>query len=257
GSSPRSASSSRGASRTSSAARPRARRPEGDSMADRPRLPPRPGFYRGRVVEVQAQPVSEPRPAVPPDPGSNPEVARAPKSARTPTLPSPVPADGRGGADRRSPQSAYARALVSALDRPLGHLLSHGGRSVAIILSFALLAYVSPPALTAAGEQLVATITAYRQPDMARELARAIDRIDRLADSVKSDADRAERARVSVELMASEVIQRADQGRDDDRAALQVAFQQIDQLADVLGRAPLPIVLHDSWPTNIITTEAP
>lgn len=222
-------------------------------MADRPRLPPRPGFYRGRVVEVQAQPVSEPRPAVPPDPGPNPEVARAPKSARTPTLPSPVPADGRGGADRRSPQSAYARAMVSALDR----LLSHGGRAVALTLSFAMLAYVSPPALTAAGEQLVATITAYRQPDMARELARAVDRIDRLADSVKSDADRAERARVAVELMASEVIQRADQGRDDDRAAIQVAFQQIDQLADVLGRAQLPIVLHDSWPTNIITTEAP
>src|SRR5690606_28438802 len=55
-------------------------------VADRPRLPPRPGLYRGPVVEVQAQPVSEPRPAVPPDPGSNPEVARAPKSARTPTL---------------------------------------------------------------------------------------------------------------------------------------------------------------------------
>lgn len=226
-------------------------------MADRPRLPPRPGLYRGPVVEVQAQPVSEPRPAVPPDPGSNPEVARAPKSARTPTLPSPVPADGRGGADRRSPQSAYARALVSALDRPLGHLLSHGGRSVAIILSFALLAYVSPPALTAAGEQLVATITAYRQPDMARELARAVDRIDRLADSVKDDADRAERARDSVELMASEVIRRADQGRDDDRVAIQVAFQQIDQLADVLGRAPLPVVLHESWPTGIVSTEAP
>src|SRR5690606_7869221 len=178
-------------------------------VADRPRLPPRPGIYRGRVVEVQAPPVSEPRPAVPPDPGPNPEVARVPKSARTPTLPSPVPADGRCGADRRSPQSAYARALVSALDRPRGRLLSPGGRSVATILSFALLAYVSPPALTAAGEQVVATITACRQPDMARELARAVDRIDRLADSVKSDADRAERARGSAELRAAQVSQRA------------------------------------------------
>lgn len=155
--------------------------------------------------------------------------------------------------DRGRYQSTYARAAVSLVDR----LLSHGGRSVALILSLAALAYVSPPALTAAGEQATSMIREWRQPDMARELSRAIARIDDVADSVKGDATRAERARESVELMASEVIRRADQGRDDDRAAIQTVFQQIDQVADAVSRAQLPIALHDSWPTGALSTEPP
>lgn len=53
-------------------------------MPDR-RPPPRPGLYRGPVTEVQAQPVSEPRPAVRPPP-----EAMDPPAAPPAPLPAPV-----------------------------------------------------------------------------------------------------------------------------------------------------------------------
>jgi hypothetical protein len=131
------------------------------------------------------------------------------------------------------------------------------GRATILMLALAAVLYVSPPALTAAGEQATAMIVAWRQPDMARELARAVARLDGVVDAVRKDAARVSEDRTAMEKLVSDASKRFDQGRDDDRAAIQVAFAQNDYLASLMSYVQLPIVLHDSLPKSAIATALP
>lgn len=191
------------------------------------------------------------RTALPPDPPSVPEASLKPPKQR-------------GIRDERP--SSYARAAVSIVE-----LLSRGGgagRATILMGALAGVLYVLPPVITAAGEQLTATIVASRQPDLASEVvalraevAKAVARLHEVRDQVRSDAQEAKRARDTAELLVSEAGRRVEQSRDNDRAALLVAFDQIDAVASVtcLLDPPLslPQSLASSYPCGMLSTSPP
>lgn len=214
-----------------------------------PRKPQAPGVPGARLPRpaVEEGPVLPPRhverTALPPDPPSVPEASLKPPKQR---------------GIRYERPSTYARAAVSIVE-----LLSRGGgagRATILMGALAGVLYVLPPVITAAGEQLTATIVASRQPDLASEVvalraevAKAVARLHEVRDQVRSDAQEAKRARDTAELLVSEAGRRVEQSRDNDRAALLVAFDQIDWLAGVHCLANGGKGAHDSVHCQAVT----
>jgi hypothetical protein len=151
-------------------------------------------------------------------------------------------------------------SIVDLLSRAGG-----AGRASILMLSLAALLHFGTPFVKEAGQQSAANLTAYRQPDVAKEVSGLREElvntnkalVDAIEKATKAAKD-AERYRDSAEALVSEASRRTEGNLDNYRVALGAAFDQIEVVASVTCLLDPPLSLPETvYPCGLHKTNPP